>query len=211
MRTVSLTKNLIAASVNCVSLAQTKAAAGNLVLNGGSVVAGVATLDTQRRVLITSDGNDSGVTATITGTNQAKQPISESLTMANAGAVASTLDFLSVGTVAVSGAIANHVTIGTNGTGSTPFLMPNFHLTPFDVDIDTQLTGSVTYSIETTQDDYFTAASPTVKPNVVAVLNAATAAAQIGLESAVRGYRYTITSGTGTLAAQSTQAGITNY
>ena len=50
---------------------------------------------------------------------------------------------------------------------------------------------------------------PTI--NVHTVLNGGTAGAETVLSTAVTGYRYTITSGTGTLAAQSTQAGITNY
>lgn len=215
MRTVSLTKSLTSASVNAIAAAQTVAAAGNVVLNGGSVAAGVATLDTQRRVQIISDGNDSGKTATIYGARQGGQAILEVLSLTNAGTAVSNLDYLTVGTVSVSAAIANHITIGTNGTGSTDWIMPNFHLTPFNVGIANQVTGTVTWGIDTTQDTYWdppkAAGVATSQPNVNAILTGETIAQDVTLESAVTGYRYTITAGQGTLAAQSTQSGIANF
>jgi hypothetical protein len=89
--------------------------------------------------------------------------------------------------------------------------MPNFHLTPFDVTLDTEVAGSVTYNIETTQDNYWDAVPNPPTINIHSVVNAGTAGAETVLSTAVCGYRYTITAGTGTLTAQSTQAGIVNY
>lgn len=209
---VETTKALTAASVNCIAAAQTLAAAGNVVLNGGSVVAGAAVLDTQRRVLITSDGDDSGINFTVYGASQSGQAIKETLAGANAGATATVSDFYNVGTVTASGAVANHVTIGTNGTGSTPWINPSWHLTPFKVDIATQVTGTVTYNIETTLDDYYTATNPQIAPRVQEFVQGATASLpSTVIDAPVRGLRYTITSGTGALAAESIQAGIANY
>lgn len=215
MHPVRITKTLTAGSANCIAQSQTLAAAGNLVLNGGSVVAGVAVLDTQRRVAIVSGGDDHLRTATIYGKNEGGSPIWENLALTNAGTAVSSFDFLNVSTVAVDGAIATTVTVGTNGTGSTPWIMPSFHLTPFNIDINEQVSGSVTSNIETTQDNYWTAprstqTAPNV-PRVYAVRTGLTAVAQATLDTAVTGYRYTITAGTGTLTAQGTQAGIANY
>lgn len=212
MRPVAIRKNLTAASVNCIAAAQTLAAAGNVVLNGGSVAAGVATLDTQRRVLITSDGNDTGITFTVTGARQSGQAVVETVTGAS-GAAAQTLnDFYNVGTVSASGAVANHVTIGTSGTGSTDWIMPNFHLAPFNVNIAESLTGTATFNLETTEDtNWWVPAIPSPIANVSTIQAGATVAAGQTLTAAVTGYRFTITSGTGTLAAQCTQAGIVNY
>jgi hypothetical protein len=210
MRTVSISKTLAASSVNGIAQSQSVAAAGTLTLNGSLVTGGVANLGSQRRVLITSAGNDSARKATVVGTNATGTARTDIVNMASAGAVVTPDDFLTVSTISVDGSIASTVTVGTNGTGSTDWIMPNFHMTPFDVTIDTEVTGSVTYSIETTLDNYWDAkpVQPTV--NIHTFLNSGTVSAESVLSTAVTGYRYTITSGTGTLTAQSTQAGITN-
>lgn len=215
MQPVRLSKVLATAVANGICKSQALAAAGNLTIDGGLASGGTANLVSQRRVAIVSGGDDSKRTATLYGTREGGATINEAVALTNAGTAVSVLDFLTVGTVAVDGKIATTVTVGTNGTGSTPWQMPNFHLTPFNLDINTQLTGSVTYNEETTQDDYWTPQNSnndvTPQPNVNAVLTGETTAAQNILNAAVTGWRLTITSGTGTLAAQATQSGIVNY
>lgn len=211
MRTVSISKSLAAGVVNGIAQGQSAAAAGNLTLNGTLVTGGVANLGSQRRVVITSAGNDAGKTATIIGANGTGTPRSEIITLGSAAAVVSVNDFLTVGTIAVSGSIASTVTVGTNGTGSTDWIMPSFHLTPFDVTLDTQVSGAVTYTIEGTQDNYWDAVPSPPTINAHTILASGTVAAETVLSTAIRGYRYTITAGAGTLTAQGTQAGITNY
>lgn len=224
MRPVALTKHLTSGSINCIATAQAVAAAGNVILNGGSVSSqpagafgasiSIAVLDTQRRIAIASDGDDSLLTAHIYGNRQNGQPISEVLTLANTGTVVSVLDYLNVATVAVSGAVANHITIGTNGTGSTDWIMPNYHLTPFNIGVDIEQTSTVTWNFETTNDRYVGPNDPTLgttpKPNATAVISGGTASQTSTLTSAVTGYRFTVTTGTGTIAAQAVQAGVIN-
>jgi len=210
MRTVSITKSLVAAVTNGIAQSQSLASAGTLTLNGTLVTAGVANLGSQRRVVITSAGNDSARKATVVGTADSGAR-SEIITLGSAAAVVSVNDFLTVGTVSIDGTIASTVTVGTNGTGSTDWIMPNFHLTPFDVTINTELSGAATYNVETTQDNYFDARPTVTTVNVYQVLQGNTASTEAVLNTAVRGYRYTITAGTGTLTAQSTQSGIVNY
>ena len=217
---VNLTKHLTAASANAVALSQTKTTAGNLVLNGGSVTTkplgafgadiSVAVLDSQRRVAIVSGGDDHLRSATLYGFRQSGQAIHEVLALTNAGTATSVLDYLNVSTISVDGSIASTITVGSSATGSTDWLMPNYHLTPFNVAINTELSGSVTYNIETTNGDYITAPksnydSPT-QPIVNTVSSGATAAATATLTSAVTGLRFTITAGTGTLSAQTQQS-----
>lgn len=215
MLPVDLEKTLAAADPDGICASQTLGAAGTLSINGALATAGVANLVSQRRVVVVSDGDDSKRTATLYGTRQGGGTINEALALTNAGTATSVLDFLTVGTVSVDGKIAKNVTVGTSGTGSTPWTMPNFHLTPFDLTLNTEVTSTVTYNIETTQDDYWTAGKSnydvTPQPHVYAVVTGATAAAQTVLDTAVTGYRFTITSGTGTLDVQATQAGIVNY
>ncbi len=225
MLPINLTKHLTAASANAIALSQTKTTAGNLVLNGGSVTTkplGVfgaditlAALDSQRRIAIISGGDDHLRSAYLYGFRQNGQAIHEVLALTNAGTATSALDYLNVSTIAVDGSIASTITVGSSATGSTDWLMPNYHLTPFNVAINTELSGSVTYNIETTNGDYITAPksnldSPT-QPVVNTISSAATAAVSTTLTSAVTGYRYTITTGTGTLSAQSQQSGIANF
>ena len=113
---------------------------------------GLALLDTARRVLITSAGNDSGITFTITGVDWAGTTISETLTGGNAAAVYSVLDYLGVFKIQVSGATASTVTVGTNGVASSPW-----------VNLDTWaggtvaaqcvVSGTANYTVQLTNDD----------------------------------------------------------
>ena len=113
---------------------------------------GLALLDTARRVLITSGGNDSGVNFTITGSDWSGQEISEVLAGGNVGAVYSVLDYLAVLKITVSGATAGTVTVGTNGVASSQW-----------VNLDTWaggtivsqavVSGTVNYTIQVTNDD----------------------------------------------------------
>lgn len=211
MREVVLPKSLAAASVDCISKGQTLAAAGNILLNGTDVVGGVAVLDTQRRILITSDGDDSGVTFKLTGGNQTGQPINEIVQGGSKAAVSSVLDFLTLGTVYADGKIASHVTIGTSGTGSTPWIMPNYNITPFDAQLNVVVAGTVTYSVETTMDSYALPANPTTQPIADATtLAASTISGALSMTSPVVGIRTTVTADTGTVTTKFLQAGITN-
>jgi hypothetical protein len=95
------------------------------------------------------------------------------------------------------------------GTGTTSWIMPNFHLTPFNVGIPVQVSGSVTWNLETTNDKYWTV-PPASPVNVTEVVQASTIAQTVVLTVPVTGYRFNITAGSGTLTAQGVQAGITN-
>ena len=116
---------LAAAVSNGLATAQSLGAAGNLTLNGSLVSGGVGTLDSggaARRVLISSVGNDAGLTWTIYGTDRYGNSQSESLLGAGAGSsVYSQLDYKTVTRIAANGATAGNVTAGTNGVGSTPW------------------------------------------------------------------------------------------
>jgi len=198
------------------------------VLNGGSVAAqpygpfaasiSIATLDTQRRIAIVSSGNDSTITATIQGwlDGTASQRQQEVLALTNVGTAVSVLDYMTIGAVTLSGSAAANITIGTNGTGSTPWSITNFHLTPFLLNDQVEQTGSVTWNFETTNDFGWYAPPPSnagtnPQPNVNEVVQGSTIAQNTTLTSAVTGYRHTITAGTGTLQAQTVQSGIANY
>lgn len=211
-RTVRLTKTLVAASANNIAASQSLGAAGNLLINGSAASGGLATLDTQRRVLITSGGNDSGLTITVYGGNQSGAAISEAVTGSNGGTVATVQDFLTVSRVAFSAATASTVTVGTNTTGSTPWVMDNNHITPFEIGFGYESSGSVTAQVEYTYDEIlpplqiygstFTPPTPIVQP--LTVNN------DTFIDWPVRAWRLTVTAGTGTAILNGIQAGIRN-
>lgn len=218
MRPVIFSWALAAASANNIALSQSLAGAGSLTLNGAAASGGVATLDVQRRVIVTSVGNDSALTWTVRGTNQSGAPITDSFAGANAGAASSNLDFKTVTSIAGSAATASTVTAGTSATGSSPWYMPSYHATPFELQIETILTGTATYNIEYTMDDFYTPAGQATVPwpaaGVPAVrtaLSASSASASTTLTHPLRGWRVTITAGTGSLSVEADQSGITNY
>lgn len=144
---------LAAASANNIALSQTPAAAGNLTINGSAASGGIATLDVQRKVMITSTGNDSALTFIVYGTNNDSNPFQESVTGGNAVAVATTQDFLTVTRVAVSGATAAAVTVGTNGVASSKWFTQDTARNPTNIGMFFKVSGTVNYTLELTQDD----------------------------------------------------------
>jgi hypothetical protein len=212
---VKYTKTLAAASATGIALSQALAAAGNLTLNGADASGGVATLDTGRRVILTSAGNDSTLTWSLYGTNQQGNPISEQFAGGNAAAVSSAFDYLTVTRIAGSKAAAGNVEAGTSTTGSSPWFMPTFFITPFLLDVESFVTGAVTYNIEYTLDDYWSPpkgqAFPVAPKVVQTTVSGATTNSSLLLTNPFRGWRVTVTSGTGSVLVEAQQAGIANF
>lgn len=125
---------------------------GAVTLNGSLVSSSVATLDTQRRVLFTSAGNDSGITFTITGTNASNDVISETLTGGNTTSVYTVLSFKTVTAVTASGASAGNVSIGTNGVADSTWVRLDDWALP-NVSIQSVVSGTINYTIQQTYDD----------------------------------------------------------
>jgi hypothetical protein len=107
-----------AASATAIALSQTPGAAGPLILNGATVIGGVAILDKPRRIAIASAGNDSALIWTIVGTDWAGNRRSETLAGGNIATVNSVLDYATVISITASVAPAGAVTAGTAAGGS---------------------------------------------------------------------------------------------
>lgn len=194
---------LAAASANNIAQSQTPGAAGNLTLNGTTVVSGVAKLTTARRVLFTPAGAEAtNVTVwTVYGTDWNDNTISEVVAGVNNPATAQTLkDFKTVTQIAVNKAQAGAVTVGTSGVASSrPIFLDTFApaLTSLQVDV----VGTVNFTIQQSLDD----------PNVVGYDNvvwinypdsslaAATASAQGNYAYLPAVTRIVINSGTGSV------------
>lgn len=210
MRSVTISKTLAAASANSIVASQSGTANTPL-----TIVGGVAKLDTQRRVLITSAGNDSGITFAITGTSDSGTVITEKLAGGNAAAVGSVNDYRTVTSVVPSGNTAAAVTVGTSSIGSTPWKNASWNITPFSLEVETVVSGTVTYSLEYTLSKFW---EPSNSPlsngyatNVkTSAVSNATAAAANTFTFPIAGWRLTVSSGTGTVTAEAAQAGYIN-
>jgi len=132
--------------------AQTPAGAGNMSLNGALVSGGVATMDYARRLVIASDGNESGVTFTITSTDPDGYTVSEVITGPNATSVESTIYCGDVAQIAISGAGTGNITIGTVDeicSQTIPLDSRSESVARLNVDV----TGTIDFTVQQTFDD----------------------------------------------------------
>lgn len=128
-----------------------------IVLAGGYATIDAATSTNSaigRRVLITSAGNDAALTWTVTGTDSTGASITDSFA-GSASTSYSNLDFVTVTSVVPSGNTASTVTVGTNGVGSSSWLVTNWDATSlislgFAVEL---VSGSVNFTVQHTYDD----------------------------------------------------------
>lgn len=128
-----------------------------IVLSGGYATIDAATSTNSaigRRVLITSAGNDAALIWTVIGTDSTGATITDSFA-GSASTSYSNLDFVTVTSVVPSGNTASTVTVGTNGVGSSPWLVTNWDATSlislgFAVEL---VSGSVNFTVQHTYDD----------------------------------------------------------
>lgn len=145
---ITRSKTLVAASVNVIAHTQTPLGAGNLTLTSSPV-----TLDTQRRVLFTFAGDETGHTFVVYGTKQGGAPIQESVAGTTAGTVATFQDFLTVSRISISTAATAGIQVGTNGVGATDWQSVDLMRQPVNVGIAVTVTGTVNYTVQSTNQD----------------------------------------------------------
>lgn len=147
MRPITVTAGpLAASSANNIALSQTPTSA--LTLNGST--AGV--LDTPRRVLITTTGNESAKTFTIIGTDWNSQVQTDIVTGPNATIGQSHLDFATVTSITISVAAANALTVGTNGVASSRWVRMDDWANA-QTTVSVTVTGTVNYTVEQATQD----------------------------------------------------------
>lgn len=203
----STTLTLAAANAANIVGSNTPGAAGALPLVTSPWVA-----DAPRRVLVTYGSEASARTLVITGTNRSGAVISETLTTAvtTPGTAYTQQDFATVTSATVAAAWSAAMTVGTNGVGSSAWIIPSFFLTPINIGIAvTLVSGSATYTVEYTYQD--PNKTPTVVPTVwpFSALSAKSASTDgvPGIVSPIGAYRVTVTAGTGVIRMDSVQAG----
>lgn len=208
------------ADADGIATAQTLADAGAFALDGILATDGVATLDVPRRVLITSSGDDTGITFRVTGTNHDGNPIRETLTGVNATTVYTTQDFKTVTEVYASGATDGDVEVGTNGVASSPWKLTNSqHQANTQITWDCDATGTVTYGLEWTassvndnQNQLGGAlgnypSTPVAK--TLTTLTGKTADASASQDNPIQAWRCVITAGTGSVTVRALEGGMT--
>ena len=210
MRPITVTVGpLASASANALALSQTPTA-GPVTLNGALASSGVVTMDTPRRVLITTTGNESANTFTITGTNWSGIAISETLAGANIGTSQSVLDYATVTSIKIANNAAAALTIGTSSVASSPWIRMDDWAFP-QVAVQCSVSGTVNYTLQQTLQDPNSPYSP-VAPALVqwvqssdpAVVNVS-ATAQTSYAYSPAYVRVTLNSGTGSVTATLTQ------
>ena len=210
MRQIVETLTVAAAVANAVCLSQTKAGAGALVINGGAVVAGVATSTVAVNVLVTSDGNDSTRTYTVTGTNASGYTIAETITGPNATTVYTTRFFKTVTEVdVVGGATVGNITVGFSVVGTATPIPLDIHGFP-QVSLQVTVTGTANFTVQQTLDNPFDSTINHLWVNHPdSNLVAAAASAQGNYAYIPAATRIVFNSGTGTVKFTVIQAGIT--
>lgn len=218
------TKQLAASSSTAIATAQTLLAAGAFTLNGAAVTAGVATLDTQRRVGFLSVRNDTGITFTVKGTDGAGVAISETLTGTNGGTAQTFQDFLTITAASASGATAGNVSIGTTNVGSTPWIVPDHVLVPAEIEIGLkEISGTTNVTVEATDDtplpplNIYVAGQgytppiplPYGWPGLTTVAMTVNVPVYGDIDRTVAAYRLTVNNGTGQVQMTGRQAGLT--
>lgn len=142
-------------SVNRFSVVTNVAVSGNSgSVQVGSFVSASFTGSTARQVTVTSGGSDeSGKTFVITGTNVMGAPVTESLVGPGAGlTVTTTSYFLTVTSVTVSAETTGAVTVGMTNTASSPWVRFD-DFAPSNISIQCNVSGSATYTLQSTLDD----------------------------------------------------------
>ena len=212
-RPVTITKVLTAADADGICASQTPGAAGNLTINGALATAGVATMDTQRQVLFTFAADESARTFGVYGTLQNGTEFAENVT--GTATTATTLaDYKTITRISVDAATAGALTVGTNGVGSSPWYVPNRHISPCAISLELDFDGTANADVEHCFNrvplERLIAPDATKIPVVYnhSTLAAKTTDSEGTYTSPPAGIRLTINSGTAAVRLTVIQAGI---
>ena len=133
-----------AADTDGVCAAQSVGSAANLTINGALASGGAVTFDQPRNVTILSAGNDSGITFTVTGTDETLTAVTETITGANAGTSTGSTYFATISQIASSAAAAGNVSVGSGTSIAAPIFRGSMRLTGLYV-VNTGTAGTITF------------------------------------------------------------------
>jgi hypothetical protein len=101
------------ADTDGVCASQSPGSATNMTINGALSSGGSVTFDEPRNVTIASAADDSGITFTVTGTDETATAATEVITGADTATATGTSFFATITQIATSGASAGAVTVGS--------------------------------------------------------------------------------------------------
>ena len=160
------TNTSVSASANAYTIIFSITPSGNTAAAVTVGTTGYCLLDVARRVLITSSGTDTGITATVTGTDWAGDIISETVTCGSSGSPVYTVnDYLTVQAVKVSGATAGTISVGTNGVASSPWINNDIWAAQA-LTGQCVVSGTVNYTVQTSMDDPNSYGNPVTLANI---------------------------------------------
>jgi hypothetical protein len=170
------------------------------------------TLDAARRVLVTYGNEASTRTVRITGGDRYGNPITETVTVPSGGAgtVATAQDFLTITQVYVFAAFTQAMSVGTNATGSTPWIFAQSNLTPNNFGLIFVVSGTVTGQIDVTlQNPNLPLPGGLIVPDFFqpSGLTSITTTSNGSITTPFTAFRLTITAGTGSIRMSTVQAG----
>lgn len=166
MRALNVTVGpLVAASATNIRTASTVLAGGAVVLNGTLVTGGIATLDTPRRVLLTTTADNTGVTVVLTGTLWSGQAATETIAFTASTTYQSVLDYATLTSVVTSAALTGNLSVGTNGVASSSWVAFDIYANP-TIGIQIDVSGTANYTVQTTFDDPGSSVNPVLLANM---------------------------------------------
>jgi hypothetical protein len=173
-------------------------------------------LDTPRRILLTTNGNETAKTFTVIGTNWAGDTITEVIAGVTSSTAASVLDYKTVISIYVSAATAAAITFGTTTTAGSAWVRFD-DWAAAQATIQCVVTGTINYTVQQTMDDPNDPSSP-IAPNAVTwnsvgdtTLVAATANITGAATIVPRFMRILLNSGTGSVIGTFRQMGAVGY
>lgn len=149
----TLSLQLAAAADNNIAASQADLAGAALLINGVLAAGGVATLDVPRHVIITSSGDDSGITFTVRGTARNGAVLSKTVAGTNGGIAEVAANFATVTSVTPSGPVAANVKVGTNASAATKAFIVDKWVSNGAISVDLTMGGGNTNGIEVSYED----------------------------------------------------------
>lgn len=146
---------LTAPDADGVAASQTPAGAGDLTLDGALASSGTVTLSLPTRIEITSASNISNRTLTITGTGPDDRALVEEITGPNATTVTTTGYFKTITQIAISGAAAGALTVGTADEVLVRIVNLDYVGVKRPAAISVIITGTINYTVEHTLDNIY--------------------------------------------------------
>jgi hypothetical protein len=157
MNPKTITFTLAAVDADGVCASQKPVAAGSLTINGALATGGVATLDVARHIAIASTGDESTKTFTVTGTDRYGSVVTETTLGPNATTKKLTYNFKTITAITIDAAPAGNLTVGTTDEAETQVVPVEYLVDQYSYLGSISSGGSLTYAVQYTLDDPFSA------------------------------------------------------